>query len=99
MPFDEADTSCTTFLYLIGAQLQSSLNWISSQSTQLFRISMNSLYRNKYIKKKNFRQDFPNLPAYTNTRVFFLKENNLFSSKDALNWLWIDIELKKLSCL
>ncbi len=98
MPFDEADTSCTTFLDLIGAQLQSSLNWISSQSTQLLRMSMNNLYRNTHTFKKNhthnFPKTFPNLPAYTYISVFFLKKIILFSSKDALNWSWTEIELK-----
>lgn len=42
-PLEEADTSCTIFLDLMGDQLPSSLNWISSQSTQLLRISINSL--------------------------------------------------------
>lgn len=42
-PLYEAETSCTSFLDFIGAQLPSSLNWISSQSEQLFRISMNNL--------------------------------------------------------
>lgn len=44
-PLKEADTSCTSFFDLMGAQFPSSLNWISSQSEQLFRISMNNLWK------------------------------------------------------
>lgn len=44
-PLKEADTSCTSFFDLMGAQFPSSLNWISSQSEQLFRISINNLWQ------------------------------------------------------
>lgn len=44
-PLKEAETSCTSFFDLMGAQFPSSLNWISSQSEQLFRISMNNLWQ------------------------------------------------------
>ena len=42
-PLYEADTSCTSFFDLMGDQFPSSLNWISSQSEQLLKISMNNL--------------------------------------------------------
>lgn len=42
-PLYDADTSCTSFFDLIGDQFPSSLNWISSHSEQLLRISMNNL--------------------------------------------------------
>lgn len=54
-PLYEAETSCTSFLDFIGAQLPSSLNWISSQSEQLLRISMNNLWKQHHtlIQYKN----------------------------------------------
>lgn len=42
-PLYDADTSCTSFFDLIGDQFPSSLNWISSHSEQLLRISINNL--------------------------------------------------------
>lgn len=51
-PLKEADTSCTSFFDLMGAQFPSSLNWISSQSEQLFRISMNNLERRQTSRLK-----------------------------------------------
>lgn len=51
-PLKEADTSCTSFFDLMGAQFPSSLNWISSQSEQLFRISMNKLERRRMSRLK-----------------------------------------------
>lgn len=54
-PLKEAETSCTSFFDLMGAQFPSSLNWISSQSEQLFRISMNNLWQktNEPIQTRN----------------------------------------------
>lgn len=54
-PLYEADTSCTSFFDLMGDQFPSSLNWISSQSEQLFKISMNNLWKQKmYLQFDNF---------------------------------------------
>lgn len=46
--YDAVETCCTSFLDLMGAQLPSSLNWISSQSMQLLRISTKSLQINTH---------------------------------------------------
>lgn len=54
-PLKEADTSCTSFFDLMGAQFPSSLNWISSQSEQLFRISMNNLERRQTSRLKRWK--------------------------------------------
>lgn len=54
-PLKEADTSCTSFFNLMGAQFPSSLNWISSQSEQLFRISMNSLWQRQTSQFKRMK--------------------------------------------
>lgn len=46
-PLYDPDTSCTSFFDLMGDQFPSSVNCISSQSEQLFRISMKSLRRTR----------------------------------------------------
>lgn len=56
-PLKEADTSCTSFFDLMGAQFPSSLNWISSQSEQLFRISMNNLWQRQQANSKPGRPE------------------------------------------
>lgn len=48
-PLKEPDNSCTSLFDLMGDQFPSSLNWISSQSEQLFKISMNNLWKQRVV--------------------------------------------------
>lgn len=93
--YDAVETCCTSFFDLMGAQLPSSLNWISSQSMQLLRISTKSLQTNTNTHTRtSYWNTFKKMCTNTHEEGCFLKSssplqfNNTRNKQTQATLLW-----------